>query len=69
MKTKIRCGQLNVKSFLFRFPLGVLEGNYLIPSAGRRKLELKLAGVYQLKKEQTTTTLIHKETSTFCFPC
>ena len=43
---------LGVKSFVFRYPLRVIEGNYLIPSAVQTKLEWTLAGEYQLNKNR-----------------
>ena len=43
---------LGVKSFVFRYTLRVIEGNYLIPSAVQTKLEWTLAGEYQLNKKR-----------------
>ena len=47
---------LGVNSFLFTYPLHVIEGNNFIPSAVQTKLGWTLAGEYQLKKIDNSDT-------------
>ena len=59
---------LGVNSFLFTYPLHVIEGNNFIPSAVQTKLGWTLAGEYQLNKNRQQRHSSKNKTTALCLP-